>query len=70
MNKKNIMFGMGLQIIASIFYFILIDVWQKVAHFRLDGQADLILFAVLCGAVWLVAEALFPDMLKGMTQNE
>jgi len=69
MNKRNLMFGIGLQIIVSVFYFLLVDTWQKVSHFRLDGQADFILYAVLCLAVWLVAEALFPFTQKEMKQN-
>ena len=66
MNKRNLMFGIGLQIIVSVFHFLLVDMWQKASHFRLDGQADFILYAVLCLAVWLVAEALFPFTQKEM----
>jgi uncharacterized membrane protein YagU involved in acid resistance len=68
MNKRNLMFGIGLQIIVSIFYFILVDMWQKINHFQLTSQGDFILFALLCLAVWLVAEALFPSTQKEMKQ--
>jgi len=60
MNKRNLMFGIGLQILASVFYLPLIDMWQTVEHFRLSDAGGWILYGVLSVAVWLVAEALFP----------
>jgi len=54
------MFGIGLQILVSVFYFPLIDIWRDLGHFRFSGEADFILYAALCVAVFLIAEALFP----------
>jgi hypothetical protein len=63
------MFWIGLQIIVSVFYFILIDVWQKVAHFRLTDQGDWLLFGVISLGVWLIADALFPTFKLKETEG-
>jgi len=68
MNKRNLMFGIGLHIIVTVFYFMLVDTWQNVSHFRLAVQMDFIVYAVLGLGVWLVAEALFPSTQKEMKQ--
>ena len=54
------MFGIGLQILVSVFYLPFIDMWQTVEHFRLSDAGDWILYIVLSVGVWLIAEALFP----------